>query len=353
MSAEAIVVAAAPGRVNLMGDHTDHTGGLVLPMACDLRTVVEGRAGGDVVRLRTTWPGQAAEAVVPLRPSELVGLEPPWSRLVAAVVAEVQPDRGFEGTVTSDLPIGAGLSSSAALANAVALALGFAGSPLELAQLSRRAEQAATGVPCGIMDQLASAAGSAGHALRIDCTSLAVEPVALPEGLDVLVVHSGVERSLDATPYAALVADLTAAEVVVGPLREAAPDALAALTHDGQRRRARHVVTENGRVDALVAALRAEDREAISEVLAASHASLRDDLGVTVPEVDQLVADLSSQPGVLGARCTGAGFGGCVVALADAGTALPEGRRAWRLRPSDGATCAGGARPSWPGTPRR
>src|SRR5687768_13040780 len=143
MSADPTVVAAAPGRVNLMGDHTDHTGGRVLPMACDLRTVLAGTPGGGEVRLRTSWSGQAPEAVVPLAPTDPRTLQPRWARLVGAVVAELRPTEGFVGTVVTDLPVGAGLSSSAALANAVALALGFQGSPLDLARLSRRAEQAA------------------------------------------------------------------------------------------------------------------------------------------------------------------------------------------------------------------
>ena len=314
-------MAWAPGRVNLMGDHTDQTGGRVLPLAIDLGTTVRGRSGGDGVRLRSTWPGSDAG----------------FDRLVGAVADLVRPPQGFEGTVETTLPVGAGLSSSTALALAVALALGFDGSPLALAELGQAAEQAATGVPCGIMDQLASASGVAGHALRIDCHALRVDPVPLPDGLDVLVVHSGEERTLAATPYAARVADLRAAEAVVGPLRSATAADVARIADPVLLRRARHVVTENQRVDHVVAALQAEDRGALGALLAESHASLRDDLEVSTPAVDHLVTALEALPGVLGARVTGAGFGGCVVALAEAGTTLPSSWRSWRVRAADGA----------------
>ena len=187
--------AFAPGRVNLIGDHTDHTGGLVLPMAIELGTTVEGRVGGSTVELRSDWSGEPA--VVALDVTDPAAVEPAWARYVAGVVAELRPQSGFVGTVTTTLPVGAGLSSSAALEVAVALALGFDGPPLALAQLCQRAEQAASGVPCGIMDQLASAAGVDGHALRIDCTTLEVTPVPIPDDVDVLVVHSGQSRSLD------------------------------------------------------------------------------------------------------------------------------------------------------------
>jgi galactokinase len=354
MGSDRTVVATAPGRVNLIGDHTDQTGGRVLPLACDLATTVVGELGGDLVRLRTDWPGApAAEVAVPLSGGPAHPTGPAWGRLVAALVAELRPPEGLVGTIGSTVPVGAGLSSSAALANALALALGWDGDAVGLARLAQRAEQAATGVPCGVMDPLASAAGRPGSALRIDCTDLTVTPVPVPEDLDVLVVHSGVERSLAATPYAELVASFAAAEAVLGPLRTASPADLGAIADPVLRRRARHVVTANARVDALVAALAAGDRTAIGDVLRAGHASLRDDLGASVPAVDELVAELDATPGVLGARVTGAGFGGCVVALAEAGTPLPADRPAWRLRPAGGATCAGAARPSWPGTPPR
>jgi galactokinase len=286
------------------------------------------------VELRSEWTDEPA--IVPLDIADAAAVESGWARYVAGVVVELRPRAGLVGTVTTTLPVGAGLSSSAALEVAVALALGFEGPPLELAQLCRRAEQAASGVPCGIMDQLASAAGVADHALRIDCTTLDVTPVAIPAGIEVVVVHSGEERALAGSAYAERAAACQAAEAVVGPLRDATLASLDDLPAAMQRR-ARHVVTENARVDALVEALVSHDGATIGEIMAASHASLRDDFEVSTPGLDALVADLVATPGVLGARLTGAGFGGCVVALNEPGTALPHGRRAWRVVPSAGA----------------
>lgn len=327
--------ASAPGRVNLIGDHTDHTGGLVLPMAIDLATIVEVQPGGDRLELRSAT--ERDPAVVPLDVTDPGSMEPVWARYVAAVVAEVRPATGGTGTVQTTLPVGAGLSSSAALEVAVALALGFDGSPLALAQLCQRAERAASGVPSGIMDQLASAAGVAGHALRIDCTSLAVRPVPMPDDLDVLVVHSGEARALAGSAYAERAGACQRAEALVGPLRSATVADVGAIADPVVRRRARHVLTENARVDALIEVLAAGDRSSMAEVMAASHASLRHDFEVSTPALDALVEALVATPGVIGARLTGAGFGGCVVALAERGTPLPEGRQAWRVRASSGA----------------
>lgn len=327
--------AFAPGRVNLIGDHTDHSGGLVLPMAIDLGTTVEGRASGASVKLRSHWTDAVAR--VPLDVADPATVEPAWARYVAGVVSELRPQDGCVGTVATTLPVGAGLSSSAALEVAVALALGFDGPPLALAQLCQRAEQAASGVPCGIMDQLACAAGVAGHALRIDCSTLDVIPVPIPDELDVLVVHSGQSRSLAGSAYAERAAACQAAQATVGPLRSATLVDVGAIVDPVVRRRARHVVTENARVDGLVAALAAGDRAEMRSVMAASHASLRDDFEVSTPGLDALVAQLVGRPGVIGARLTGAGFGGCVVALAERGTLLPDDRQAWRVHPSAGA----------------
>ncbi|HZQ64923.1 MAG TPA: galactokinase [Gaiellaceae bacterium] len=321
----------APGRVNLIGEHTDYNEGFVLPIAIDLECVVRvGRAGGDRVRLRSTQLG--GEVELPADGSAEPALtRPAWGRYAAGVVrvlAELgRPAVGFEGEVSSTVPIAAGLSSSAAFEVAVALALcdaaGFEPPPLELAQACQRGELVATGVPCGIMDQLTSIAGRRGSALLIDCRSLDVDPIPLPPGLAVLVVHSGVPRELAGSAYAERRRECEEAAARLGlrALRDATLDQVAGWP------RARHVVSENARVNAAVEALRAGDAARLGGLLGEGHASLRDDFEVSTPELDTLV-ELLVEAGALGARLTGAGFGGCVVALASTDRALEVGEAA-------------------------
>lgn len=325
------VRAFAPGRVNLIGDHTDYTGGLVCPIAIDLGTTVVAERAGD--RVVVVSKDETEPAIVALDVDDPAALTPSWARYVAGVVAELRPRQGIVGAASTTLPIGAGLSSSAALEVSVALALGFEGTPLQLAQLCQRAEQRASGVPCGVMDQLASAAGVDGHALLIDCRSLCVAPVPLPPDAEVVAVHSGVARRLAGSAYAERRAACEQAEAAIGPLRDATLDDVDALEDEGLRRMARHVVTENGRVRDFAAALGEGDLRAAGQLMDASHASLRDDFAVSTPELDALVDRLQQTDGVFGARLTGAGFGGCAVALCEPG-AVPFG---WRLRPSAGA----------------
>jgi galactokinase len=236
--------------------------------------------------------------------------------------------------VESTVPAGSGLSSSAAFEVAVALALldtgGLEIAPRELALACQRAEQAATGVPSGIMDQLSSVCGRAGHALLIDCRSLAIRYVHLPEALGVIVVHSGVPRELGGTAYGERRAECErdAAALGVASLRDATPEQAA------DRPRARHVVTENGRTLAAADALAAGDVAAVGRLMDESHTSLRDDFEVSTPELDLLTGCLRGA-GALGARLTGAGFGGCVVAVApldDAPRVAREGAAAYAAR---------------------
>jgi len=334
------VRAFAPGRVNLIGEHTDYTGGLALPMAIDLGTTVEGsrRAHSQRVVLRSA--DEAALADVPITVDDPATVAPPWARYVAGIVAELRPAGGFDGTVRSTMPIGSGLSSSASLELAVALALGFAGSASELATLGQRAEHVASGVPCGIMDQLTCAAGVDGHALLMNFTTMHIEPVPVPDGVDIVVVHSGEERTLIGSAYAERRRSCEMAATRLGPLLEADLDNLSRLGEDTMRRRARHVITENERVRQFAEAFRSGDVAAAGALMLESHASLRDDFEVSTKALDQLVDALMARPGVLGARLTGAGFGGCVVALAEAGSFDPRrlANRAWIVRPSAGAS---------------
>lgn len=326
------VRAHAPGRVNLIGDHTDYTGGLVCPMAIDLGTTVVAERTGSRVALASA--DDAEPAIVELDVDEPSRVEPPWARYVAGVVAELSPAVGIVGQVRTTLPIGGGLSSSAALEVAVALALGFEGSPLELALLCQRAEHRAAGVPCGVMDQLASTMGVEGHALAIDCHALTVDPFPLPSNAEVIIIDSQQSRSLATSEYAARRSQCEAAEAVIGPLRGADLDDLAELGDSAVKRRARHVITENARVGSFAEAMRNGDLAGAGALMAESHFSLRDDFEVSTPVLDDIVAQLLFLPGVYGARLTGGGFGGSVVALVDRGMRI-EGRK---VTPVAGAT---------------
>jgi galactokinase len=226
-----------------------------------------------------------------------------------------RPPVGIDARVQSSVPVGAGLSSSASFEVSLALALCDAASfelaPLELALACQEAEHVAVGVPSGIMDQLASIAGVAGHALLIDCRSLDVEPIPIPAELAIVVVHSGLPRSLAGSAYAERRAECerVAASLGLRSLRDATPAQVAGSP------RARHVVSENARVLAAAEALRSGDLDALGGLMSASHASLRDDYEVSTPELDALVRALEASGGI-GPRLTGAGFGGSVVALA-------------------------------------
>jgi len=322
--------AWAPGRVNLIGEHTDYTGGLVLPMAIDLGIEIVGRPHADIELMSPSEPEVLRCGLPILDPARIT---PSWGRYVAGVAAVFKSTTGFRGQLRSTVPPGAGLSSSAALELCVARALGVEGSPTEIAARCRDAEELATGVPCGIMDQLACASGVEGHALLIDCHSLSITPISIPDSIGISVIHSGQPRTLAGSAYAHRRAECEHAEQSIGPLRIAHPDDLARITDPTARRRARHVISENHRVLAFARALLDEDLAGAGQLMGKSHRSLRDDFEVSTDVLDSLVARLEATPGVFGARLTGAGFGGCVVALHRPEVTLDG----WRVTASAGA----------------
>ena len=322
------VVVRAPGRVNLIGDHTDYTGGLVLPMAIDRWTVIEGRPCDGRIDLDSS--DEPAPASVPLPVAvDPSSIEPRWARYVAAMARELGSTVGIEGSVTTTIPIGSGLSSSAALLVATALALGADPEPTALAMAARRAEFAATGVPTGIMDQLCIASATEGHATLIDCHTLEVRHLPVPPEVSV-VVRFVAPRTLEGSAYADRVAECARAEVEIGPLRLAAPSDAESIADPVVRRRARHVVTENARVKAFAEALTDRRFADAGTLMLDGHRSLAGDFGTSTREMDDAVAALASLPGVFGARMTGGGFGGCVVALCEAGASVPG----WVVRPT-------------------
>ena len=322
-------IARAPGRVNLIGDHTDYTGGLVFPMAVDRWTEITFEADD---RVELTSADEPDAVSLPLRVEDPTAVSPSWGKYVAGVVSEMAPAHGIRGHVTTTIPIGGGMSSSHALEVAVALALGFEGSVVELAQLTQRAENRASGVPTGIMDQFSIAGGVAGHALLMDCGALTITPVPMPDDVEV-VVQFIAHRTLVGSAYADRVAECATAEAIIGPLRTATGDAAASIDDAIVRRRAMHVVAENQRVLAFADALRAGDLASAGALMVASHESLRDLYETSTPVMDAAVERTCATPGVYGARMTGGGFGGCIVALAEPG-ALREG---WVVHAVDGA----------------
>jgi len=338
--------ARAPGRVNLIGDHTDYNDGLVLPFAIDRECLVAWRARDDPhVAVRSLDLAGAVVVAADGRDDPAAIAAPAWGRFVAGVVRALarrgRPATGLDAVISSSVPAGSGLSSSAALEIALATALvgaapGFELPPHDLARVGQEAEHLATGIPSGLMDQLAAVFGRADHALFIDCRSLELESVPLPAALTTVVVHSGLPRTLASSAYADRRRECAAAAAAldVASLRDARPDQVRNLP------RARHVVSENARVLEAVTALRAADGARLGRLLGASHASLRDDYEVSTPELDLLVGLLVAQ-GALGARLTGAGFGGCVIALVEsteaqriADTAVRRYRDTTGLEPS-------------------
>lgn len=326
-------VARAPGRVNLIGEHTDYNDGFVLPMAIDRDVTIVGAPRDDrVVRLRSANFGDEASFVLERIEKAHDGAWSNYARGVASVLQHAGfALHGFDGVIYGDVPIGSGLSSSAAIEMATLMAFTAAGAdgpaPLVLdgaqaARLAQRAENEFVGVNCGIMDQFISSLGKAGHALFIDCRSLAYELTPLPEGVTVLVVDTSAPRTLAASAYNERRAQCEQAARALGvpALRDVSVEAFERRRGelpDLIARRAAHVIYENRRVLEAVAALRANDVTTFGQLMNQSHDSLRDLYEVSSKELDAVVEIARRVPGVYGARMTGAGFGGCAIALVD------------------------------------
>ena len=318
---EPTLITRAPGRVNLIGEHTDYNDGFVLPVALPFDIVIAGTALDQP--MIEAW----SEGFDPIR-CDLDATAPVadgWGIYVhgmARLLAESgHKVGGWTACVVSDIPVGASLSSSAALKMAAGLAsLAAAGEqldPTRLALVGQRVENELLGLPSGIMDQLVSASASAEHASLIDCRDLSISNVPLPEAVSIVVMDTGTRRRLVDSQYAARRRDCAAACDVLGidALRDATIDDLVRITDERVRRRARHVITENARTLDAAAAMKAGDPGAVGRLMSASHASLRNDYEVSGPALDAIVETARRSPGCLGARMTGAGFAGCAVAL--------------------------------------
>lgn len=330
---DAEFLSHAPGRINLIGEHVDYQGGLVLPAAINLGMfAAAARIPEPVLRLSTSFAGVDA-VEIPLDALAPLAGAGSWANYPLGVVACYQKaghdPGGLAIAFDATLPAGAGLSSSAAFEAVTAViieqACGITLPARERALLCQKAEHDYAGVPCGIMDQLAVNAGEAGHALLIDCQSLDVTPTPLPAEVAMVVVDSGVKHALADGEYAKRRADCDTATATLGVscLRETTLDAVEAAREalgDRVFRRARHVVTEIARTRAFAAAMAAGDLTAAAEGMAASHASLRDDYEVSCDELDTLV-EIARSLGVAGARMMGGGFGGSTIQLVPAADA--------------------------------
>jgi galactokinase len=371
-----VLKACAPGRVNLLGEHVDYNDGPVLPAAIDRSVRLAAAPNSDsVVSLYAKdLDAQVSFSLDALKDKkDLQGQSLPSWALYPAGVAWALQEAGFkisgaQVVYTSDVPIGSGLSSSAAVEVGFAVlwqALnGWNADRMMLAQLCQRAENVYVGLSCGLMDQFASAHGVEGHALYFDTRSLEWQPVPLPAGSSIVVADSGVRRSLASSAYNERRSSCEEAVNILRQfmpgilsLRDVLPTEFAAYSDQLPpvvRKRAEHVVKEIARVETALTALRRSDAQTFGALMFAGHASLRDLYEVSIPELDALVSIARGLPGCLGARLTGAGFGGCTVNLVEeskakefieglqAGYHQATGRQAqvYLCRASQGATVA-------------
>ena len=340
-------IVRAPGRVNLISEHTDYNGGFVLPMAIDFEARIAARRCPDhhVQMVALDFGGE--ESVFSLDQIEHDDAHK-WSNYVRGVAWAMRQRRvklpGLDMVIHSDVPIGSGLSSSAALEVCAATTFQIFGnlsfSKVQIAQLCQKAENEFVGVKSGIMDQFISALAQAGHALLIDCRDLAYQYVPMPQGATIVVCDTTKRRGLVTSEYNTRRAECEEAARRMGVqlLRDVSPADLARFEKDLPptiAKRARHVVMENARVLEAVEAMKQNDRPALGALMNQSHESLRDDYEVSCPELDIMVAIARQQPGCLGARLTGAGFGGCTVSLVENGAVqafVPNVIREYRAR---------------------
>ncbi len=352
------VVARAPGRVNLIGEHTDYNDGFVLPMGLPFDTAIEARPRDDaLVVLRSEGYGETSFSLAD-DPEEVAG----WARYIAGMARFMAEDGlevgGFDATITTTIPVGASLSSSAALEVAAGFALcGLAGAdpdPISIARCGQRVENEIVGLNSGIMDQLISATAIDGSALLIDCRDLSFTPTPLPESTAVLIMDTMTRRELVDSEYDARRASCERAAAAMGvtALRDADLAGLDEVPDPVDQKRARHVIEENARVLAAVDALGRGDAAEFGRHMNASHESLSTLYEVSSPALDSIAAHARDHDGCFGARMTGGGFAGCAVALVrgPAAEEVTESVRRsygaesgtepdiWTVRPSAGAT---------------
>jgi galactokinase len=331
-------VADAPGRVNLIGEHTDYNSGLVLPIAVPQRTRVElTPRTGSLARVASAWAAAGVEEFEVGRESRRGSWLDYVQGAVVALSAAGFTLSGFDARITSELPVGSGLSSSAALEVSLLRALRAAFDlslldDLAIARIAQRAENEFVGAPVGIMDPMASSLGDESTALFVDTQTLHFERVRLPPGIELVVIDSGVTHSHATGEYSLRRDECFRAARLLGvpDLRAVGDPAMVKSLPPPLDRRARHVVSENARVLAAVKAMEAGEVHRLGMLFDASHASLRDDFEVTTPDTDRLARLARSDEDVFGARMTGGGFGGAIVAIAREGTA-----RAAALRTRD------------------
>ncbi len=351
MNSAPMFLIRAPGRVNLIGEHTDYNDGFVLPMAIDKAIWIALRPRIDE-KIRVFSLDFNEEAGFDL--ADIRKNDPQWLEYVKGTAWILQQEgykvSGWEGVLAGDIPIGGGLSSSAAMelasARAFSSVANWEWSPKEMAKLCQRAENEWIGMKCGIMDQMICAVGKINHAMLLDCRSLETRLVSLPLNINIVIMDTATRRELVDSAYNERRRQCQAAANYFGvpALRDVDEDVFEKKKSgldEITRRRAKHIITENKRTLDAADALENNDPEKMGELMKASHASLRDDFEVSRTEVDEIVEIASSQSGCYGARMTGAGFGGCAVALVnkkDTGdfvkTVDREYRRITKLIPS-------------------